>query len=215
MAARNGALLEEFLDGIADNLPIEGKQPDKKTIALIGCLLEGAKERLAIAKEEAIKYGGKPQLQAARISRQLDEAHDMLIGQFSFRATRRPPSACWTGARKRGTRSRMRGNRGTSPAANPCREIITKWPLDFACRPYLVRIRKTAAARVIIDCMETIWKIACAVAVVKVVVVAVAVVAPSLVLTPLWLVFSPERRYATEDQDETCLRSCHGLTRHR
>ena len=61
---------------------------------------------------------------------------------------------------------------------------------------------KTAAARVIIGCMETVWKIACAVAVVKVVVVAVAVVAPSLVFGSIAASSLPERRYATENQVE-------------
>lgn len=84
MMQRNDAETEEFLDGIADHLPLVGAEPKSDTAGAIDGLLKGAKKRLAQAKADAAKSGHKSERQAADLSRRLGEAHDQLKWQFQF-----------------------------------------------------------------------------------------------------------------------------------
>ncbi len=82
MMQRNDSETAEFLDGIADQLPVKETELKPETARAIDDLLKGAKKRLALAKADTAKHGGKPVINAADLSRRLEETHDLLKWQF-------------------------------------------------------------------------------------------------------------------------------------
>lgn len=84
MMSGNDATNEEFLAGIADNLPVVGKPLTKETALEIDGLLKKAKERLAQAKAEIKRRGEKPRNPIGNLVQRLEEAHAALKSQFQF-----------------------------------------------------------------------------------------------------------------------------------
>lgn len=84
MMQRNDAQTEEFLDGIADHLPLEEAELQPGKARAIDELLKGAKNRLAQAKTDAAKAGLKPGHHASGLARSLEEAHAQLKWQFRY-----------------------------------------------------------------------------------------------------------------------------------
>lgn len=84
MMQRNDVETEEFLEGIADHLPLEGPELKTETARAIDGLLRGAKNRLAQAKADAAGTGRNPEPQATDLARRLDDAHALLKWQFRF-----------------------------------------------------------------------------------------------------------------------------------
>lgn len=80
----NAAASEVFLDGIADNLPLERKPLTKETVRQIEELLKKAKERLAQAKLQTKRRGEKTPAGFADLGRRLEEANAQLKWQFEL-----------------------------------------------------------------------------------------------------------------------------------
>ena len=84
MLFRNNSVNEDFLAGLADNLPLTGKPFTQQTAIEIDDLLKQAKVRLAQIKAQIKRTGHKPPVPIGNLAGQLEEVHAALKSQFLY-----------------------------------------------------------------------------------------------------------------------------------